>query len=160
MIQPKLLMPLIEWASQIKLLIRDSSVLARPDEVLTFEQLMVGTRLSTCMDATPAFPCIHQLPQGRASSVNLVLLGYYYVPYTIEMPVVLHVNPNAEKRTTPRVWNRNDGRVKLLLQAARDATELLDASAEEPGSSWDDLQGVPRLEGPERQRLARPVPSA
>lgn len=80
------------------------------------------------------------------------------MPYTIETPVTLHVNPAPEKRTVPRVWNRNDGRVKLLLQAARDAMELPDPTTEGTESSWDDVEGVPRVEGPERQRMARGTP--
>lgn len=87
-----------------------------------------------------------------------MLLGYYNVPYTIETPVALHVNPSPEKRTTPRVWNSNDGRVKLVLQAARDAVALPDVTMEEAASSWDDVEGVPRLEGPERQRMTRVPP--
>lgn len=56
MIQPKLLLPLIEWGNQVKLMVRDSSVLARPDEVLTYEQLMVRLHgAGLCIQSTVLF---------------------------------------------------------------------------------------------------------
>ncbi len=49
--------------------------------------------------------------------LQAVLLGSYTIPQR-DRGIQLHFNPQgADMRTRPRVWNRGDGRCKLLLFA-------------------------------------------
>jgi hypothetical protein len=60
--------------------------------------------------------------QARCASVQLVLMGYYYVPKnrsTLE-PINLELNPQGiEERCRKRVWNSGDGSCKFIVAAPK-----------------------------------------
>eukprot|EP00890_Picochlorum_soloecismus_P002958 jgi/Picsp_1/3663/NSC_06500-R1_probable secreted protein len=60
--------------------------------------------------------------QARCASVQLVLMGYYYVPMnrsTLD-PIHLDLNPQGiEERCRKRVWNSGDGSCKFIVAAQK-----------------------------------------
>lgn len=60
--------------------------------------------------------------QARCASVQLMLMGYYYIPNnrsTLE-PIRLELNPQGiEERCRKRVWNSGDGSCKFIVAAPK-----------------------------------------
>lgn len=84
------------------LIVIDASVLARPFEELTYWDLM-----------------------GRATRLKQVLLGFFQLPRSADMAVELEINPSsAATRSQLRVWNKGDGRTKLIVLTDKDNVVL------------------------------------
>lgn len=80
----------------------------------------------------------------RAQLIRHVLLGYQILPRTVDEPIQAVICPiGLEERSTRRVWNTGDGRVKFII--LQDIVERDGGGSsgvvDEPGALWAPFVG-------------------
>eukprot|EP01024_Parvocaulis_polyphysoides_P074321 TRINITY_DN9592_c0_g1_i2.p1 TRINITY_DN9592_c0_g1~~TRINITY_DN9592_c0_g1_i2.p1 ORF type:complete len:471 (-),score=55.96 TRINITY_DN9592_c0_g1_i2:120-1532(-) len=99
---PNILPVVQQFGDDVEMQVIDSSVIASWGENLSFWDISI-----------------------RASTMGMVLMGYYEIPPKIEEPLRISLNPlGNEIRSYRKVWNQSNGRIKLLTMRHKTTEEM------------------------------------